>query len=122
MYLGVAKDIVVIRTIEKNEKKPVVGKVANYEITVKYEIENFKDQAVTLDIIENLPALRAELIGNPGRPVEWELGKNGTLKEMDSKESTADKALFHVELQPRGTDQKAVKQVQTFHVVIKNEW
>lgn len=122
LFLGVAKDIVVIRTIEKNERKPVVGKVANFEITVKYEIENFKDQPITLDIVENLPALRSELIGNPGRPVEWELGANGSLKELDSKESTADKAVFHVNLPPRGDDQKALKQTHTFHVIIKNEW
>ena len=29
--------------------------------------------------------------------------------------------LFHVKLPPRGDDQKAVKQVHTLHVIIKNE-
>ncbi len=122
LFLGVAKDIVVIRTIDKNEKKPQIGKVSNYDVTVKYEVENFKDQPVTLDLAENLQALRNELIGNTGRAVEWEIVGDGTLKTPDPEESTANRVLFHVDLPARGGDQKAIKQVHTLHIVIKNEW
>jgi hypothetical protein len=41
---------------------------------------------------------------------------------QDAARSTADKVEFNVPLPPRGEDQKAVKQVHTFHVIIKNEW
>ena len=40
----------------------------------------------------------------------------------NAEKSTADKVVFNVPLPPRGADQKAVKQVHTLHVIIKNEW
>ena len=89
---------------------------------MKFEIENFKDTAVVLDIAETIPSLRREILGNTGRAVEWVLGKKGTLQDPDREKSTADRPVFHVELPPRGDDQKAVKQVYTLNVIIKNEW
>jgi hypothetical protein len=41
---------------------------------------------------------------------------------MDAERSTADRAVFHVELPARGEDQKARKVVHTLEVVIRNEW
>ena len=67
-------------------------------------------------------ALRNEIRGNTGRNVEWELGRRGTLREIDEKKSTADRPVFHVVLPPRGDDQKAVKVEHTLNVIIKNEW
>ncbi|MCH8259461.1 MAG: hypothetical protein IIC46_04570 [Planctomycetes bacterium] len=122
LYLGVAKDIVVKRTIDRRTKKRVLGQLYDYDIIVKYEIENFKDQSVVLDLAESMPALRAEILGNTGRHVEWTFGTQGTLKQVDRDKSTADRPVFHVTLEPRGDDQKAVKQVHTLHVIIKNEW
>ncbi|MHC5024992.1 MAG: hypothetical protein ACYTGG_13995, partial [Planctomycetota bacterium] len=58
LYLGVAKDIVVTRTIERHEQKRVLGKLRNHDVIVKYEIENFKDRPVTLDLAETMSALR----------------------------------------------------------------
>ena len=123
LYLGVARDVVVKRTIDRNERKRVLGRLYDRDIVIKYEIENFKDRPVTLDIIESLPALRRELAGDTGRHVQWELPGGDTLSDrIDREKTTADQAVFHVELPPRGDDQKAVKQVHTLHVVIKNEW
>ncbi len=122
LYLGVSKDIVVKRTIERRTQKRVLGRLYDYNVIVKYEIENFKDQPVILDIAESMPALRAEIHGNTPRQVEWILAPKGTLKEIDREKSTADRPVFHVTLPPRGGDQKAVKQVHTLHVIIKNEW
>jgi hypothetical protein len=122
LYLGVAKDIVVKRTIDRRTKKRVLGQLYDYDIIVKYEIENFKDQSVVLDLAESMLALRAEILGNTGRNVEWTFGARGTLKQVDQEKSTADRPVFHVTLPPRGDDQKAVKQVHTLHVIIKNEW
>lgn len=123
LALGQAKDVVVIRTIEKRDKVRVLGNLYNYDVVVKYEVENFKDQPVTLDLAENLVALRNEVRGDSGRDVEWELQADSTVAEMrDAEKSTADRVLFHVPLPARGADQKAIKQVHKLHVIIKNEW
>jgi hypothetical protein len=111
LYLGVAKDIVVKRTIERREQKRIIGQLYDYDVIVKYEIENFKDSGATLDIAESMPDLRREI-----------LGEEGTLKQPDAEKSTADRPLFHVALPPRGEDQKAKKAIHTLHVIIKNEW
>lgn len=122
LYLGVAKDIVVKRTIDRRDQKRVLGQLYDYDIIVKYEIENFKDSSATLDIAESMPALRREILGDTDREVEWVLGEEGTLNEPDEEKSTADRPLFHVTLPPRGEDQKAKKIIHTLHVIIKNEW
>jgi len=122
LYLGVTRDIVVKRTIDRRTKHRIVGQLYDHEIVVKYEVENFKDAAVTLDIAESMDALRAEIGLRGGRPVEWEISDEGSLHEIDAKASTAGRPVFHVLLPPRGDDQKADKQVFTLHVRIKNEW
>ena len=123
LYLGVSKDIVVKRTIERKNQKRVRGQLYEYDVIVKFEIENFKNQAVTLDIVEHLTALRNEIRGNSGRPVEWELGGEGTLTEAyDREKSTSDLAVFHIVLPAMGVDQKAKKITHTLHIVIRNEW
>ena len=66
LYVGVAQDVVVKRTIDKNEQRRIAGNLFDREVVVKYEIENFKDKAVTLDISENVRAIRNELYGDNG--------------------------------------------------------
>lgn len=123
LYVGTAQDVVVKRTIDKNEQKRVAGNLYHREIVVKYEIENFKDQAVTLDIAENLLALRNEVAGDTGRDVQWELGEGTTLPgKPDQEKSTFATVVFHVDLPARGADQKAVKTVHKLDVLLKNEW
>ncbi len=123
LYLGVAQDIVVKRTIDKNENQRVAGNLTNQIVVVKYEIENFKDQAVTLDIAESLRHIRNEVRGDSGRDVEWEMGKDTTfIGGPDKEKSTFDQLLFHVKLPARGADGKAEKFTHKLHVIIKNEW
>jgi len=124
LFLGVAKDIVVKRTIDRREQKRVLGNLYDYDVIVKYEIENFKDQPAVLDLAESLRALRSEIGINSDRDVEWELGDQGTLgkAQMDVEKTTVDRVLFHVELPPRGSDDQAVKTTHTLHVRIRNEW
>ena len=123
LALGVAQDIVVRRTIEKNEQHRVAGNLFNIELIVKYEIENFKDTPVTLDVAERLPALRDEFFRPTGRPVEWELGVETTFPGgPDKEESTFDNLLFHAELPAKGKDGKAEKIVHKLHITLKNEW
>lgn len=123
LFLGVAKDIVVTRTIDRREQVRVLGDLVNFDVVVKYEIENFKDTAAVLDLAESLSALRAEIHRDTGREVEWELVEDGTLTSMlDKDKSTADRLMLHVQIPARGADDQAVKQVHTLHIRIKNEW
>ena len=123
LYLGVAQDIVVKRTIDKNDNRRVAGNLFNHEVVVKYEIENFKDQPVTLDVVENLRHVRSEVRGDNGRDVEWELGKDTNFDGGPDKEkSTFEQLLFHVSLPARDKDGKAEKVVKKLDVTFKNEW
>lgn len=123
LYLGVAQDVVVKRNIMRREAQRVRGNLMNYDVIVKYEIENFKDAPVQLDIAETLSALRNEIgVGN-NRPVEWVFGDDGTLKPLLNRdESTADRLVFQVPLPARAGDQKAQKVEHTLHIIIRNEW
>ena len=123
LYLGTAQDIVVKRTIEKNEQRRNAGNLYDYDLIVKYEIENHKDQPVTLDVAENLHNLRAEIGHNNDRPVQWELGKENNFDPQDDEKSAFEKPLFHVKLPPRdGKTGKAETIVKKLHVILKNEW
>ena len=74
LYLGEARDVVCTRTIEDNQRHPVRGNLFDQEIRIKYEIENFKDKPVTLDIVEQLNRLAPSTARDPHGDVEWELG------------------------------------------------
>lgn len=123
LYLGVARDIVPIRTIEKNERHRVGGNLYNQEIVIKYEIENFKDTPAVLDVTESMRYIRNELIGDTGRDVQWELGDQTTFTEtIDTEKKTFDQLVFRIPLEPRDEEGKAKKVVHKLHIVIKNEW
>jgi hypothetical protein len=123
LYIGTAQDIVVVRTIDKNEQRRIAGNLYDIEVVVKYEIENFKDTPVTLDVSESLRHIRSEVFRDTGRDVQWEMGKDTNFDGGPDKEkSTMDKKIFHVNLPARGADGKAEKIVKKFHFIIKNEW
>lgn len=123
LYVGTAQDIVVVRTIDKNEVKRVAGNLYDREVIVKFEIENFKDRAVTLDVTESIRAIRNEVAGDTGRDVQWVLGPETTFAGgLDKAKTTFDKVVLHADLPARGADAKATKIVHKLHVVIKNEW
>jgi hypothetical protein len=122
LYLGVAQDVVVKRTIEKHEVKRVTGNLFDHEVIIKYEIENFKKQPVTLDLVERPRHVRSEMRGDNGRDVQWELGPQTTLGDADPERSQFDQLTFHVELPAADSAGKADKQVHKLHLVLKNEW
>jgi hypothetical protein len=123
LYLGVARDIVVKRTIERRERKKISGNLYDYNVVLKYEVENFKDRPVTLDIRERLSSLRSELGFSNRRGVQWELGSDTTLPGApDAEKSDADRLLFHVGLAARPGAAKAKKQTYRLHLVLQNEW
>lgn len=139
LYLGVAQDIVVKRTIEKNESKRITGNLYNHDVIIKYEIENFKKEMVRLDVAENPRNVRNEIRGDTGRDVDCEV-RDGTtfiwpdpteppivgfarmIGHADLERSTADKLVFHAKLPPADANGKATKITHKLHITLKNEW
>lgn len=122
LYLGVAQDIIVRRTIDQNRRDRVAGNLYHHDVVVKYEIENFKDGPVSLDVVEDLRYLRNEARGYTDRDVEWEVGPQTTFGGFDKEKTTHERVVFHADLPPREGGGKATKVVHKFHVVLKNEW
>ncbi|MCP5159731.1 MAG: hypothetical protein H6974_08870 [Gammaproteobacteria bacterium] len=121
LYLGLARDIAVRRTIDRSERQRIAGNLYRYDVTLKYEIENFKDTPVMLDIAESVRQIRDQVRGGVNRDPEWQLG-DGTLRNPDLEKSDADKLLFHVELPARTADGPAQKQTHTLRLTLNNEW
>jgi len=121
LYLGLARDISVRRTIDRSERQRIAGNLYRYDVTLKYEIENFKDTPAILDIAESVRQIRDQVRGTINRDPEWRLG-DGTLRNPDPEKSDADKLLFHVELPARTADGQARKQTHTLRLTLNNEW
>jgi hypothetical protein len=121
LYLGLARDIVVRRTIDRNERQRIAGNLYRYDVTVKYEIENFKDTPATLNIVESVRQIRDQIQGYSDRDPEWRLG-DGTLRNPDPEKSDADQLRFHVDLPARPAGGPAPKQTQTLRLTLNNEW
>ncbi len=122
LYLGVAQDVVVKRTIDHVERIKVGGDLSHYEVVVKYEIENFKDAPVVLDVAEQIDDLRDESRIGDDQPAEWVIGDQTTFKgKPDPDESSLQRVLFHAELPARKGD-KAEKIVHKLHLVFRNQF
>lgn len=116
------QDIAVRRTIAKSEARRVAGNLYDYDVVLQYEIENFKNQPVTLDVVEQIPFVHREVRGDPHRDIQWKVGPETTLPgEPDPGRSTFDKLLFHVKL-PAAVAGKADKLTYKLHLIFQNEW
>ena len=123
LYLGVAQDIVVKRTIAKNETTRVTGNLFNHDVTLRYEIENFKKQPVTLQVAENLSHVRSEVGRNAQRDAEWEVLPGSTFtRPSDPERSTFENVCYPVDLPAANTEGKAEKVIHTLNLRFKNEW
>ena len=123
LSVGIAQDVVVRRTIDKNEQKRIAGNLFGRHVIIKYEVENFKDKAVTLDVSENVRQIRNEVARDNGREVDWQLGEETTFEGgPDPEKSTSEQLLFHAKLPARGADAKAAKIVHKLHLIIRYEW
>lgn len=123
LYLGVAQDIVVKRSIEKSEQQRVAGNLYNHKVIIRYEIENFKNKAVALNIAENLWAVRNELRGYTDQDVEWEILDETTFSTAaDPEKSSFEKLYYTTDLPARNADGSARKIVHKLAILLKNEW
>ena len=107
--------------MDRNDRQRIAGNLYRHDVTLKYEIENFKDEPVTLDISESVRQIRDQIRGNNGRDPEWQLG-DGTLRDSDPEKSDADRLLFRVELPARPADGPVPKQIHTLRLTLNNEW
>ena len=124
LYLGESRDIVCTRILKENKRHVVRGNLHHQEVTILYEVENFKDKPCQLDIVEQIPRLCREYAGDPHGPTEWER-KERTSAAIDFTYPTGrDNPVLSVKLPARPKDKaaKVEKQSFTFHVLIKNVW
>ncbi len=124
LYLGEARDVVCTRTIQDNKRHEVRGNLFNQEITIKYEIENFKDKPVTLDIIERMNNIAQQYGSDPHGDAEWTVGDNTSKNIKFDYEYGGATPTLKVELpaRPKNPDEKVQKLTFTFHFTIKNLW
>ncbi|MEE9405463.1 MAG: hypothetical protein V3V20_11265 [Algisphaera sp.] len=122
LFLGVAQDIVIKRTIEARKDHRIAGNLMDRRVTMKYEIENFKDQPVTLNVSEQVEQLRQELGLASGQMAEWIIGENTTFAGGPMADETHQgQVMFAVEL-PARTGDKAEKITHTLEIIFKNQW
>ena len=122
LYLGLAQDIVVRRTIEQNERVRLSGNAYRQEITIKYEIENFKDSPATLNIVERPVMIRDQLIGGSNLEPEWTLGANTSLPLPDAEHSDYETLRFALDLPARASNGEAEKLSHTLQLSFNNQW
>lgn len=122
LFLGVAQDIVVKRTIESRKDDRLAGNLYNRRVTLKYEIENFKDEPVTLNLAEQIESLRHELGLASGQPAEWTIGEATTLADgLVADETNQQQVTFAVDLPKRDGDEAEIV-THTLELVFKNQW
>lgn len=122
LFLGVAQDIVVKRTIEERNDDRIAGNLYNRRVTVKYEIENFKDQPVTLNLAEQIESLRQELGLASGQPAEWVLGEATNFDAGPVVDETNQQQITYAVDLPKRDGDEAEKVVRKLEIVFKNQW
>lgn len=124
LSLGEARDVVCTRIIAENRRNNVRGNLFDQEVVIKYEVENFKDQPVTLDIVEQINALARQYGADPHGDAQWEIGGK-TAKEFKfdyEKGRTLPKLSVSLPARPKDKDQKVEKKTFEFHLTIKKLW
>ena len=123
LYLGLARDIRVERTVQGNKRVPVHGNLHHQEVKVKYAIQSFKKEACQLDIEEDMNALRDEFCGCKDHSAEWKV-LDSTSKVGAVERKSAEKVEIHIDLPaaPQKGDKKPREVVYTFHINFQNEW
>lgn len=122
IYVGSAQDVVVKRTIEKRDATKLGANMRRFDVVIKYEIENFKDSPVTLDVIEHPMNLRQEAGAHVGRQPAWVIGDQTTFTGgVDKKRANQNQVVHSVDLPARDGD-KAKKITMRLHLVFDNQW
>ncbi|MEA3368265.1 MAG: hypothetical protein U9R68_09155 [Planctomycetota bacterium] len=123
LYLGLARDVVVERTVERNKRHTVHANRYHQETIVKYAVQNFKKKACTLDIEEDLNQLRDEFCGKKGHDAQWELaGETTNAKLVERKGAKHLEIHLPLPARPEKADEKPKEVVFRLHLWFRNEW
>ena len=124
LALGQARDIVCKRMVEFKEVRKTQGELRDLHCTIRYEIKNFKDKAVTLDIVEQMNRIATEFAGSRHPDVEWTMGDRTSEEIMFSHPYGGHNPVLHVKLpaRPRDDAKKVKKTIVRFQFTIKNIW
>jgi hypothetical protein len=124
LYLGQSRDIVCSRTIEKNQRHAVRGNLFHQEVTLKYEIENFRDKPATLNIVEQINKVAGQYGRPPHGEAEWEKEENTSenIKLDFSNGRTLPRLSVDLPARPEDPNAKVEKTIVRFHFTIKNLW
>jgi len=123
LYLGLARDVVVERTVERNKRHTVHANRYHQEVIIKYAVQNFKKKACTLDIEEDLNQLRDEFCGKKNHDAQWELAEETTNPKLVERKG-AGHLEIHLPLpaRPEKADEKPKETVFRLHLWFRNEW
>ncbi|HUU93870.1 MAG TPA: hypothetical protein VM238_21970 [Phycisphaerae bacterium] len=123
LYLGLARDVKVERTVKSNKRHAVHGNRYHQEVVLQYKMQNFKKDACVLDIEEDLNALRNEFCGSKNRDAQWELAEQTTDKGKVERKSARNVEL-HIPLPaaPKEADKKPEEVIFLLHLWFRNEW
>ena len=123
LYLGLARDVKVERTVKSNKRHPVHGNRYHQEVVLQYKVQNFKKDPCVLDIEEDLNALRNEFCGNKDHDAQWELAEQTTDKGKVERKS-AQNVELHIPLPaaPKEADKKPEEIIFLLHLWFRNEW
>jgi hypothetical protein len=124
LYLGLARDIQVKRTIARNDRHPINGNLFDQEVVLHYEIQNFKSDALVLDVEEDMARLRDELCGQKDHDAQWEvLAEGTTIGQQQIERKDARTAVLHLPLDAAPKGEAQVKSlVVDVHLFLRNEW
>jgi len=125
LYLGLARDVVIKRKLAKNVRQPVLNNLYHQEVALEYSIENFKNDPLTLDIVEDMNTLRDSLCGGKGYDAQWEIVREGTSlpdKQIERKDSRTMELHIPLVAAPKEGAGKVEKLVATVHLFLRNEW
>ena len=124
LYLGLARDVVVKRKINLNQRHHRHGNLYDQELVLQYSIENFKKEPLVLDIREDVMRLRNKLCGAKDREVEWEVAREGTTlpaRRIERKDSRTMELHVPLEAAPEG-EAKVKPLTVEVHLFLRNEW
>ncbi len=124
LYLGEARDVVCERTIEHKQRQLLQGNLYNLDMTIKYEIQNFKDKPVTLDIVEQLNRVAQEHFGRTVGDVEWEMFPRSAKELNVTYEQGGSTPILHIQLpaKPKENVEDVEKVTVRFQLTLKNLW
>jgi hypothetical protein len=122
LYVGLAQDVQVRRQIADRDVIDRPANVVDQHVVLRYTVQNFKDTPVTLNIVEQIEALRQEAGIHSGQPASWRIGDRTTLEgDADPEHTNQNTLTMPVELPARQGDEAEELEL-LLHLVFENQW